>query len=182
VTAGLTPTSYLVLGLVDHLGTATSYQLKRTVQRSIGYFWTFPHSQLYAEPARLTGLGLLAEDQEAGGRRRRTYAITPAGRAALRQWVAEPVSTGTEIRDLALLKLFFGIQVEPADVVAVAEAAAAVHRQRLADYDAIRHGGSSRRDHHQMLTLELGMRYERVAASFWESVAADPGAEAFGEV
>ena len=55
----LTPTSYLVLGLIALLGRATSYDLKAMVGRSIGYFWTFPHSQLYAEPDRLVGMGLL---------------------------------------------------------------------------------------------------------------------------
>jgi len=68
----LTPTSYLVLGLVARQGQCTSYDMKVLVSNSIGYFWTFPHSQLYAEPARLAGFGLLHEVQETTGRKRRT--------------------------------------------------------------------------------------------------------------
>ena len=56
----LTPTSYVVLGLVGAFGPCTSYDMKRFVSVSIGYFWPFPHSQLYAEPARLAQLGSAA--------------------------------------------------------------------------------------------------------------------------
>ena len=49
----LTPTSYVVLGLVSRMQPVTSYEMKRRVGISIGHFWPFPHSQLYAEPTRL---------------------------------------------------------------------------------------------------------------------------------
>src|SRR3954449_4007266 len=133
----LTPTSYLVLGLVGHMGRCTSYEMKAVVSGSIGYFWTFPHSQLYAEPARLAELGLLTEEQEAGGRKRRTYRLTDAGRSALRDWLSEPTDEPTEIRDLAVLKLFFGSQAEPDQLRQLATRAAAAHRKRLAEYEAI---------------------------------------------
>ena len=76
----LTPVSYLVLGWIDR-GPATPYELKRMSAHSVGYFWEFPHSQLYAEPTRLTKLGLLEEKQELTGRRRRVYSITDEGKA-----------------------------------------------------------------------------------------------------
>jgi DNA-binding PadR family transcriptional regulator len=82
-TPRLSHTSYLVLGLVSGLGKATPYELKQMVNTSLGYFWTFPHSQLYSEPDRLADLGLLAVDQEDEGRRRKQYSITEAGRADL---------------------------------------------------------------------------------------------------
>ena len=168
----LTPTSYVVLGLVATLGDCTSYDMKRVVSGSIGYFWTFPHSQLYAEPIRLVDLGLLEEDQEAHGRKRRHYRITDAGRRALEEWVTEPTDEPTEIRDLAILKLFFGSAADPADVVAVAKRAGDAHRRRLADYEAIAAG--HRGDRHHRLTLEMGLRYERAAVAFWDEVAKEP--------
>src|SRR6201999_4095958 len=51
----LTPTSYIVLGLIDAAGEATPYDLKQTVGLSLGNFWSLPHAQLYAEPERLAG-------------------------------------------------------------------------------------------------------------------------------
>src|SRR5664280_1514106 len=58
-TAQLTPTSYLVLGLVAREGPSTPYDLKGHVAATIGHFWPFPHALLYKEPPRRVGLGLL---------------------------------------------------------------------------------------------------------------------------
>jgi DNA-binding PadR family transcriptional regulator len=167
----LTPTSYLVLGLVGHLGRCTSYEMKAVVAASIGYFWTFPHSQLYAEPARLVGLGLLDEEQEPSGRRRRTFELTTAGRSALRSWLSEPTDLPTEIRDLALLKLFFGSQADPDEVTRLAVAAAAGHRARLDEYEAIAASVPPDVDRHQLATLALGIRYERASLAYWQALA-----------
>ena len=42
----LTPTSFIVLGLVERSAGATPYELKQMVAASIGNFWSVPHSQL----------------------------------------------------------------------------------------------------------------------------------------
>lgn len=170
----LTTTSYLVLGLVGHLGEPTSYDLKKAVAGTIGGFWSVPHSQLYAEPIRLAGLGLLRERQEAGGRRRRTYALTDDGRAELDQWLAMPSDDGTELRDLSLLKLYFGGQAGPGSVRRVAERAAEAHRKRLASYEALVAAPPANADLHQLAILALAARYEEEAVAFWSAVAVDP--------
>ena len=166
----LTTTSYVVLGLVAAREPITSYEMKRNVARSIGYFWPFPHSQLYAEPARLVGLGLLEEDVEATGRKRRRFRITETGRLALSRWLAEPASEPTEIRDLGMLKLFFGAQARREDLVALAAEQHAAHQRRGEEYEAldeaVRHGAGR----WELATLEVGMRYERMAAEFWADV------------
>ncbi|CAA9496763.1 MAG: hypothetical protein AVDCRST_MAG17-1035, partial [uncultured Solirubrobacterales bacterium] len=60
----LTATSYIVLGLLERAGEATPYELKQAIARSVGNFWSVPHSQLYSEPERLSKAGLLAERRE----------------------------------------------------------------------------------------------------------------------
>jgi len=170
----LTTTSYLVLGLVGHLGRPTSYELKKAVAGTIGGFWSVPHSQLYAEPLRLASLGLLVEEQEPGGRRRRAWGLTDAGRAQLDAWLAMPTEEGTELRDLALLKLYFGGQAGPGAVQRVAERAAAVHRKRLAAYEALVGSPPASADLHQLAILALAARYEADAVAFWDAVAVDP--------
>ena len=75
----LTPTSYIVLGLIERGGESTPYQLKRLVAAGLGNFWSLQHAQLYSEPERLAKAGLLDEDVETTGRRRKTYRITAAG-------------------------------------------------------------------------------------------------------
>ena len=99
--------------------------------------WSFPHSALYAEPARLVHLGLLADEREEHGRRRRLYALTGEGRSELERWLREPTSEPPQLRDLGLLKLFFSNLTSESDVRALAEAQPATHRKRLAAYEAI---------------------------------------------
>jgi DNA-binding PadR family transcriptional regulator len=171
----LTPTSYLVLGLVRSFPGATSYDLKAIVARSIGYFWPFPHSQLYAEPARLAGLGLLDEDREQGGRKRRRYSVTDAGGAALDQWLSMPEEGTTEIRDLGLLQLFFSGAAGPDRVRALAAVQIGAHESRLSEYTEIADhaaANESSGDTHMLATLAMGLRFERAALTFWRDVEA----------
>src|SRR5262245_49058228 len=119
----LTPTSYIVLGLIELRGEATPYELKALAAQGVGNFWSLQHAQLYTETARLAEAGYLDEEREDGGRRRKRYRMTDRGREALRAWVAAPTDQFTELRDLALLKLFFG-----ADPAALAAPQLDVHR------------------------------------------------------
>lgn len=109
----LTQTSYAVLALFEHLGEATSYDLKQAIERSIENFWQVPHTTAYDEPARLASGGYLTVRQEPGGRRRKLYALTDLGRTALRAWLAEPVATPPQLRDEVMLKVFAGADPLP---------------------------------------------------------------------
>jgi PadR family transcriptional regulator AphA len=167
----LGPTSYLVLGLVAMSGPSTPYDLKRYVQLTVGNFWPFPHTQLYAEPARLAEAGLLEETREEAGRRRRHYTITAAGRQRLSEWLSEPVGSPTEYRDLGLLKFFFAELAQPGDVIALAHQQAAAQRAQQARYEAI---VARFRDQPEQASrvrsAELGIRLARTAAEFWEEI------------
>ena len=184
--AHLTSTSYLVLGLVEREGPATPYELKRHVAATIGHFWSFPHALLYKEPARLGELGLLTEERETAGRRRRLFSITDAGRGALREWLATPAAEPTELRDSGLLQLFFSDLGSPASRTALARAQLAAHGAALAGYVADRDGAHSPRsgpaarrteEHWRGVTLPMGILYEQAAVEFWARVAAQPATD-----
>jgi PadR family transcriptional regulator AphA len=162
----LTSTSHIVLGLLSMFGEATPYDLKRIVSASVGQFWTLPHSQLYNEPARLARGGYVTENRETGGRHRKVYRITGRGEAALRSWLSVLTPEPYVLRDPALLKLFFG-----ADAGELATAQIETHRQKLAEYEALREAdpGDGRRG--PWLALELGTRHERETVRFWEEQA-----------
>jgi DNA-binding PadR family transcriptional regulator len=165
----LGPTSYLVLGIAAMRGPSTPYDLKRFVQLTVGNFWPFPHTQLYAEPARLAEAGLLEETREQTGRRRRHYTITAAGSKRLAEWLSEPVTSPTEYRDLGLLKLFFSELAQPADVLALAHEQAAAQRAQQARYETIIARFGDRPElAARVRTAELGIRLARTAAEFWE--------------
>ena len=179
--AHLTSTSYLVLGLIEREGPSTPYELKRHVAATIGHFWSFPHALLYKEPPRLVDLGLLTEEREASGRRRRLFTITDAGRDALRGWLEKPAQEPTELRDAGLLQLFFADLAPDDHRRALARAQLAVHRAALARYEDDRqadghvNGGDARPstvEHWRGVTLPMGLLYERAAVEFWEGVAA----------
>lgn len=170
----LTPTSHLVLGLVRLLQPCTSYDMKQLVRISIGNFWSFPHSQLYAEPARLVEDGMLEEEQEDTGRRRRLYRLTEAGYEALHTWVRTPADEIGELRDEGLLKLFFADATDAEAIRELARAQVKVHEDRIQWLAAIRAEHAAGAGAAQMATLELGLRWDRTAADFWTEVAEHP--------
>jgi PadR family transcriptional regulator, regulatory protein AphA len=158
----LTHTSHIVLGLLSMSGEATPYDLKQMVSATVGHFWSLPHSQLYAEPARLARAGYVTEQREHDGRRRKLYSLTDRGREVFEEWLRVLTPEPYMLRDLALLKLFFG-----ADVRELAQAQIETHRQKLSEYEALfeqiaEHGPVGPR-----LALDLGTRHERETVDFW---------------
>ena len=179
----LTPTACLVLGLLAREGPSTPYELKRHVAATLGHFWSFPHTLLYGEPARLAGLGLLSEEREEGGRRRRIFTITPAGLEALRAWLGQPSREPTELRDPGLLQLFFADLGPPEARAAIAAEQLAIHRAKLGEYEedrrveqGSRDGGPGQRTAERWHgeTVRMGLLYERAAVDFWAGVAGGP--------
>jgi PadR family transcriptional regulator AphA len=162
----LTPTSYIVLGLLSAFGEATPYRLKQLVSTSVGHFWSLQHAQLYTEPERLARGGYVTEEREEGGRRRKLYRITDKGTAAVRDWRAEPTEALAELRDLALLKLFFG-----ADPAELAQVQLEAHRRQLAEYERIREEMPEEVTPGPRLALEAGIRHARTWISFWQDLA-----------
>jgi PadR family transcriptional regulator, regulatory protein AphA len=162
----LTDTSYAVLGLLDQWGPATPYQLKQVAQVSIFHFWSIPHTQIYTECARLAKGGLLKERREEGGRRRRIFELSAAGRKALDDWRADLDTDLYELRDPGLLKLFCG-----ADPRALAETQLDRHERRLATYEGMLGGGEMPTG--MRLALESGIGHEREYVRFWSRVLQD---------
>jgi DNA-binding PadR family transcriptional regulator len=165
----LTPTSYIVLGLLEMAGESTPYALKQLVAGSVGFFWTLQHAQLYTEPERLAKAGYLTEQRERGGRRRKLYAITDKGRHALDEWSSEPTDAILELRAPALLKLFFG--TDPVELAAVQIEA---HRRKLAEYEQIRDTMPESVPRGPRLALEAGIASERQQVEWWEAVKVSP--------
>lgn len=180
-TERLTSTSYLVLGLLAREGPSTPYDLERHVRATLGNFWSFPHTLLYSEPPRLAGLGHASEVRETEGRRRRVFAITPAGMEALSSWLDRPSAAPAELRDPGLLQLFFADLASDEARLRLAEHQLAIHQAKLAAYrddeDRERRPDRPQRgqrtvEHWRGETLPMGLRYEGAAVDFWTDVVA----------
>jgi PadR family transcriptional regulator AphA len=170
----LSATSYVVLGMIALRGPSTPYDLKRAVGHSVGYFWHFPHAQLYSEPDRLADVGLLALSVEDSGRRRKTYSLTQAGRDALREWLAAPTNEHFQMRDIAELKLFFNEVGDADNVASLAAEQIKQHEERIATYAGmVERFGRDPGAEPRMLTLELGLEMEYAALRFWTALAND---------
>jgi DNA-binding PadR family transcriptional regulator len=166
-TPRLTETSYAVLALVGLLEPATPYQLERVAQVSILHFWSIPHTQLYTECSRLAEAGLLDEQREETGRRRRVYRLTEEGARVLAGWRQDPDADLHELRDAGLLKLFCG-----ADPAALADGQLAWHQRRLRTYEAM--ADKDGMTEGMRLALEAGIAHEREYVRFWSQLTRRP--------
>jgi PadR family transcriptional regulator AphA len=97
------------------------------------------------------------------GRRRRHYSITKKGREALAEWREAPSERVLELRDLGLLKVFFG--AEPADV---AEDQLEMYRRKLAEYEGLKRIDVGTQPRGPWLTLDAGIRHTKTSIEFWE--------------
>ena len=116
-------TQYVILGLLAE-GPMTGYAIKKTVDTRFRFFWSESYGQLYPvlKALRNEGLIVLADASASAsatagagrgsGRDQVAYAVTPAGRGALREWLARPAERES-VRVEILLKLYFSVLGEP---------------------------------------------------------------------
>ncbi len=102
----LSTTSFAILGLLA-LRSWSGYELAKQVDRSLQHFWPRTKRQLFEQPKLLVRAGFATAARDSVGRRRRTvYSITPAGRQALRDWMARS-GRGPSLEWEGLIKVFF---------------------------------------------------------------------------
>jgi len=103
----LPTTAYVILGML-RLGASSGYEIKKAVQVSTRFFWTISEAQIYPMLRRLEDARLISgRDAPTGRRRRRVYELTDLGESALTDWLERREPTPFEVRDVAMLKLFF---------------------------------------------------------------------------
>lgn len=152
----------------------TGYELAKTFDASIGFFWKANHQQIYKELTKLRDRGHIAgrEVVQSGKPNKLVYSLTPEGRAALRHWAARP-SVPASIKDDLLVRLYAldSVDIDPlrTDLMARLEH----HRDRLARYDRLLHkrfpdGTTPPADLGKWLILRIGMSHERAVAEWCE--------------
>jgi len=107
-------TAHVILGLLAIESNQSGYDLRKTIQGSVGYFWGESYGQIYPTLKRLAAEGLIVSRKSPSGakRQRQEYSITAAGHARLKDWLAIPYREDPP-RNEFLLKLFFGREVAP---------------------------------------------------------------------
>ncbi|MCB9671683.1 MAG: PadR family transcriptional regulator [Alphaproteobacteria bacterium] len=171
-------TPFVVLGLLLW-EPMSGYDLKSTIERTVGHFWQESYGQLYPTLKALHAEGHVTLDVEAAGaRQRKVYAITPAGRAAFSDWLAQPHEV-TPARNELLLKVFFASVAEPHALVPHLEAARRQAQERLEVLVAIREAVrvEEATDHQRrcwLLTVEYGIRMAEATIG-WATDGLEPG-------
>ncbi|MCU0627413.1 MAG: PadR family transcriptional regulator [Gemmatimonadaceae bacterium] len=126
---------YAILGALA-LGPKSGYDLRSFFERNLGFFWQESYGQIYPMLRALAGERLIEAQEAAAGTRRRPYAITRKGRAALARWLDEPAAMDVG-RVEVLLKLFFARNGSPDALATHLAQFRAEHEQRLRLYSAV---------------------------------------------
>lgn len=129
------PASPATYGLLGMLATSpmTGYELTQQVRRSLRFIWATSEGHLYREQKKLVTLGWASVTTEPVGRRtRQRYAITRAGRTALRRWLAtEPEEPHLQIE--GILRAFYADSGSPATLAAAMRSTAASAHEMLTE-------------------------------------------------
>ena len=145
----------------------TGYDLARSFDTLIGFFWRANHQQIYRELGRLRERGHVRPEKvvQDGKPNKIIYSITAQGRSALKTWSTRPTVPPT-IKDDLLVRLYALDHVDHDGLRSEVCARLDHHRGRLARYERIlkTHFPNRVLSQHELgrrLGLMLGLRYER---------------------
>lgn len=176
----LTTTQHLILTTIAWRGPCTPYELKDYFQRIVRLLLEVPHTLLYTEPPKLAELGLVTEEREDGGRRRKTYTITDAGLDVVRDWLATLPEREPSTDDEAIMKLTYSFFSTPDAVRELARHQVAMYEARIAGLEEAL--PTSDHDAHRRRYLRTGARLaleqSKVLRDFWRDVEKDPDRKA----
>src|SRR6202453_5478282 len=171
----LNQTAYVILGILAIHDDQSGYEIRKTIQQTVGFFWGESYGQIYPTLKRLAAGGLIVPGKSISQTRpkRQEYSITDAGRRELRQWLAVPYRDDPP-RDEFLLKLFFGVEAAPDVSVAHIRKFQEKNRNMLTMLLQLESLGRARSSHHPgfpfwMLTLKFGAAQLRSALEWSES-------------
>lgn len=117
---------------------SSGLELTRRFDKSIGYFWSATHQQIYRELGKLEAEGYiraLPSEQPARGQKK-SYEVLPEGRAELARWTAESQDPKPH-RDPLLLRLRAAAVVGTAGLESDLRRHLELHRLQLAEYEEI---------------------------------------------
>lgn len=173
----------ILVSLCEQSG--SGYELAHRFDRSIGYFWSATHQQIYRTLRTMEADGWVAVTPVAqqGRPDKKVYTAAAAGRDELARWIAEPLNgranavVDAPLRDLAV-KVRAACYGDEAAVAAQAAELRAERAQRLDLYRELEKrqfpdpGALTGAALHQYLVLRGGIRAEESAIDWLDEVKA----------
>ncbi|MGW0947916.1 PadR family transcriptional regulator [Streptomyces sp. NPDC002623] len=148
---------------------SSGLDLTRRFDRSIGYFWSATHQQIYRELGKLEAEGQIRAlpTQTPARGQKKAYEVLPAGRAELARWTAAAQDPKPH-RDAMLLRLRAAAVVGTAGLETDLRRHLELHRRQLTEYQEIEKrdfppGEESAQARLQHLVLRAGIELE----TFW---------------
>lgn len=116
----------------------TGYEIVKSFESAVGYFWNASHQQVYRELAKLSDSGEVkfAPIKQGDKPDKKLYRITASGKRSLRDWVNEPV-VQSPAKDLLLVKLLNLNKNNTHIMVAELERMLEMSAERMQVYDEI---------------------------------------------
>jgi DNA-binding PadR family transcriptional regulator len=173
-TATLTTTEAAILGLLTW-GEMSGYDLRKSIERSVRYFWAPAKTQIYVVLPRLVEQGLATSThvRQADRPDKQLYRITKEGRRALTEWLERGPVEPVPDKNPMLLKLFFGESADPdALIEQVAEKRrwAQQLRRELEEIEATLPPRTDDREFFSALTRQWGFIYADALARWAQDV------------
>jgi DNA-binding PadR family transcriptional regulator len=128
----------LLVSLSERAG--SGLELTRRFDKSIGFFWSATHQQIYKVLGRMEADGWVTSTVVAqqGRPDKKVYAVSDAGRSALADWLAQPGGTTTPARsEIAVKMRGASLARDRESVLAVVRDNLAEHATRLAFYEQL---------------------------------------------
>ena len=174
----MSTTPFAILGLLS-IEPMSGYDIRRNLDESLSHFWSESYGQIYPSLRRLEAEGLIAplKQTAAGSRRKRSFTLTPRGRATLRSWLAEAPKPQPPRNEL-MLKIFFGRLAPPGAVTAHIRRLQVQQERMLATLESIERQLRIERAGHPdlrywRLTLKAGVEHGKALLDWSDAALAD---------
>lgn len=178
-----TPMGNVILGLLLLAGPQTLYSLNKQFQAGPSLFYRASFGSIHRALRSLEAAGHVVGTEEPGGRRRKSFRITPAGEDAVTAWLHSPLGDG-DLEVAALSRTFLlGLVGDPGERRAVREGIVAAIERELAGLEGfaaeLDAAAAGIPDEHrtvfryQRATLDYGIVQHRTAAAWFRGLEDD---------
>ncbi|QWU16609.1 DNA-binding transcriptional regulator, PadR family [Paenibacillus sophorae] len=93
---------YVLLGMLME-GQMSGYDLKKTIDSTVGHFYAASFGSLYPALKRMVDKGYVSVFETADSKNKKLYSLLPEGKKAFLKWLEEPQAASRE----QLIRIFF---------------------------------------------------------------------------
>lgn len=141
----------------------TGYEIKRLMEKSVGFFFGASYGSIYPALRELEEAGLVRSTLVVQGERpnKKVYEVTPSGREFFRERLAEGAPSDDNYRSEVLMHLFFGDEHDPERLVEMIREYEQSYRAKLESLRGVEEEFGEVMSPYQRMCLESGLSHYR---------------------